>query len=283
MVDTASQTLEQQKVEGQSFWDANPCGGGWQSYEEFMAWYQRTEPEMFQILDPYDWTGLRVIEVGCGQGPTLNYLARNGAIVYGLDMSSRSLQKTKVGTVELGTTQLTHLVQADAERLPFPDGYFDMAVSLGVLHHTPDTTVGVNEIYRMLRPGGASIVMLYRSGNPKWWMTRMLREVSRLVDYVAGKHDTLLKSLQARQQEGDVSGTALMELFGVPILKAFSNRQARRLFGMFSKVRISNHLPGFRRLIDVLSILRSLESTLAFIDRCTESVWGFYQVIEARK
>jgi len=158
-----------------------------------------------------------------------------------------------------------------------------MAVSLGVLHHTPDTAVGVSEIYRVLKPGGVSVVMLYRSGNPKWWMTRMLREASRLVDCVAGKHDTLLESLRNRQHEGDVSGTALMELFGVPILKAFSNRQARRLFGMFSEIRISNHLPGFRRLADVQSILRSFEPALAWIDRCTKNVWGFYQVIEARK
>lgn len=271
------------KEKGAIFWDANPCGGNWDNYQEFMDWYQRTEPEMFRILDVYDWVGKRVIEIGIGQGPTLNYLARIGATMCGLDMSFQSLQRARDGAVELAHSEYVRLVQADAERLPFPDGYFDVAISLGVLHHTPDTAAGVREIHRMLKPGGVAVVMLYRSGNPKWWMTRTLRKMSQWVDLISGESNTLAESMGLRQRKSSAEGTALLELFGVPILRAFSNRQAQRLFYMFTEVHISNYLPGFRRLVDVLPVLRPLESGLAWIDRHTKKVWGFYQVIEVRK
>jgi len=238
---------------------------------------------MFHILDPYEWAGKKVVEVGCGQGPTLNHLARLGATVYGLDMSVESLQRARAGAVELASSEYARLIQADAEQLPFPDGYFDIAISLGVLHHTPDTAAGVREIHRMLKPGGVAVVMLYRFGTPKWWMTRTLRGMSQCADLVTGKPYTLLERPRARQQEGNTAGTALMELFGVPILKAFSNRQAQHLFDDFGEVHISNCLPGFRRLVDVLPVLRLLESGLDWIDRRTERIWGFYQVVEAKK
>jgi SAM-dependent methyltransferase len=271
------------KQTGAEFWNANPCGGDWCSYSEFLEWIRRTEPYAFDTLDHYDWADRWVIDVGCGQGTTLNYLHRFGATVVGVDMSLESLQRAKAGAAELGYVEGVHLVQADVERLPFEDARFDTAISFGVLHHTPDTAVGIRAIYRLLKPCGIAIVMLYRSGNPKWWMTGMLRAVSRGVDFVTGRPHTIAANLRARRHQNEVEGTALLELFGVPVLRAFSNRQARRLFAVFADARISNHQPGFRRLVDILPMLRWLERGLVWIDRRMQHRWGFYQVVEARK
>lgn len=270
------------KKAGQSFWDANPCGGNWTSYCEFMEWIRKTEPYFFEILDRHDWRGKQVIEVGCGQGTTFNYLPHLGAAVAGVDMSFQSLQQARAGARELGFEPV-RITLADAERLPFMSNYFDAVISAGVLHHTPGTAAGVKEIHRVLKPGGLAIVMLYRSGNPKWWATRTLRGISRGMDWVGGKPYVLAEQLRARQRQGQGAGTALLELFGVPILKAFSNHQARRLFEQFSEVRISNHQPGFRRMADIVPALRLIESGLSWIDHRMKDSWGFYQVLEARK
>jgi ubiquinone/menaquinone biosynthesis C-methylase UbiE len=51
------------------------------------------------------------------------------------------------------------LVQADAARLPFADGAFDLVVARGVLHHLPDVTGALREWRRTLRPGGAVVLV----------------------------------------------------------------------------------------------------------------------------
>lgn len=271
------------KQAGAAFWNANPCGGDWDSPSAFMEWMRTTEPYLYQRLDAFQWSGRRVLEVGCGQGTTLNYLPGHGAHMVGIDMSAASLRRASEAATALGHGDRVRVVLADAERLPFPDGHFDAAVSIGVLHHTPDTAAGILEVLRVLKPGGLAVVMLYRSGNPKWWATRLLRSVSGWVERVAARPGCVLERLRARQRAGDASGTALLELFGVPVLRAYSNRQARALFGGFSRVSISNHQPGFRRLADVAPALRPLSALLAAVDRRTVNAWGFYQVIEAQK
>ncbi len=49
----------------------------------------------------------------------------------------------------------------NAERLSFPDESFDWVFSHGVLHHTPDTQAAIDEVYRVLKPDGRAIIMLY--------------------------------------------------------------------------------------------------------------------------
>jgi ubiquinone/menaquinone biosynthesis C-methylase UbiE len=277
---TQSQVI---KHEGAEFWDQNPCGGVWPTYQEFMAWIQNTEPYVFSVLKTIDWHGKRVVEVGCGQGTTLNFLPQFGAEIFGLDMSLQSIRSAKFGASELRHITKTRLLQADAEHLPLQSESFDIAISIGVLHHTSDTAQGIREIHRLLKPGGLAVVMLYRSGNPKWWMTRLLRAYSKLVDLVNGGSYVLANRIRARQSRGAAEGTALLELFGVPILKAFSNSQSQKLFSDFEEIKIRNYQPGFLRLVDILPALRPIKKLLAGLDKRTENMWGFYQLIEARK
>src|SRR4029078_5701864 len=80
--------LADQKRAGQEFWDANPCGGRWKSYRDYLDWVPLTEPYVYEVLGNHQWTGKRVLEVGCGQGAVLNHLAGAGARTVGIDMSS---------------------------------------------------------------------------------------------------------------------------------------------------------------------------------------------------
>jgi ubiquinone/menaquinone biosynthesis C-methylase UbiE len=271
------------KLEGAEFWNANPCGGEWQNYRQFFEWYQRTEPYIYRVLDRHDWRGKAVLEVGCGQGTMLNYLPGKGAKVYGIDMSIASLRQAKSGAIEFGHAGQIAVALADAEHLPFPDASFERVISIGVLHHTPDTQAGIDEVCRVLRPGGTAIVMLYRRGNPKWWATATLRVLARFADRFTGRSNSVSDRFRKERKVASPQGTALLELFGVPVLRAYTNAQCVRMFSHFSEVRISNHQPGFERLCDILTWLRPVRPLLGFIDRGTESYWGFYQVIEARK
>lgn len=273
-------TLDEKRA-GQRFWDANPCGGEWANYSAFAKWYAGVEPYAFNVLAGHDWAGKNVLEVGCGQGVVLNYLAGARADAVGVDMSAVSIARTRAGAAELG--HRVGLCLSDAESLPFPAGSFDAVVSFGVLHHTPDTAAAILELHRVLRPGGLAIVMLYRTGNPKWWATCAIRAASGAIDRLAGQTARVAGRLRADRASDDAKGTALLELFGVPTMQAFSNRESRSMFERFTRVEIRNYQPGFRRLSDVAPALRPLEGALGWIDRRTAAVWGFYQVIEARR
>lgn len=269
-----------EKRAGREFWDANPCGGEWASYEEFCDWLATAEPYLFGLLRSEDWSGRRVLEVGCGQGAALHFLPGAGATrVVGLDASYESLSRASAGARSADAAGI-QLLQGDAEHLPCPDGSFDAVLSIGVLHHTPDTAGAIREIHRVLRPGGRAVVMLYRSGNPKWWATRALRGVSALTSRVTGRPDYIVSRLRGSRQVGSPAGTALLELFGCPTLKAFSNRQVRRMFADFGAVSIENVQPGFERMADILP-LGWARPVLRGVDRAARRPWGFYQVIRA--
>jgi ubiquinone/menaquinone biosynthesis C-methylase UbiE len=97
-----------------------------------------------------------------GLGADHQRFAEVGADLYGIDLTERAVEHTRRRLAMFGLA--SHLFVGDAEALSFPDGYFDVVYSWGVLHHTPDTPKAVSEMYRVLKPGGTARIMLYH----KW-------------------------------------------------------------------------------------------------------------------
>jgi len=64
---------------------------------------------------------------------------------------------------------------ADGEHLPFADSTFDYVYSFGVMHHAPDTQRCIDEAFRVLRPGGQALIMLYHRHSLNEAVHRLLR------------------------------------------------------------------------------------------------------------
>jgi SAM-dependent methyltransferase len=92
----------------------------------------------------------RCLDLACGTGITLPDLAALGWDVTGADLSGDQLRIARRRAAECGAT----LVQADAARLPFPDGGFDAVVSLFAHTDLDDLGRAAAEGARVLRPGG---------------------------------------------------------------------------------------------------------------------------------
>ena len=90
-----------------------------------------------------------VLEVGCSTGPNLVWIARAvpGARVAGVDISQRALDSLRQAIPGVRG------VLAQARRLPFEDGRFDLVFTAGVLIHQPEVTLGavMDEIVRCSR------------------------------------------------------------------------------------------------------------------------------------
>ena len=97
--------------------------------------------------------GRHVLEVGCGSAPCARWLTENGAWVVGLDLSGGMLAHAVAAARETGIA--VPLVQADATRLPFVSGSFDVACSaFGAVPFVADSAAVMREVARVLRPGG---------------------------------------------------------------------------------------------------------------------------------
>lgn len=102
---------------------------------------------------------LDTLEIGVGLGADHQRYAQAGARLTGIDLTDRAVEHTRRRFELFGLS--SHLRVADAESLPFADDSFDWVYSWGVLHHSPDTPRCVDEVLRVLRPGGTAKVMIY--------------------------------------------------------------------------------------------------------------------------
>ncbi len=95
-----------------------------------------------------------ILEVGCGGGLICEGLARRGAITVGVDPSSMALADARTHIQRSSLGQNVHFDHAYAESLPYGDGSFSVIVCLDVLEHVQDVAATIQEIARVLAPGG---------------------------------------------------------------------------------------------------------------------------------
>ena len=120
------------------------------------AWGIWRVPESELLLLP-DATGLDVIELGCGTGYVSAWLTRRGGRCVGLDNSAKQLETARMFQREFDLS--FPLVHADAERAPFADGSFDLAISEYGAAIWCDPYRWIPEASRLLRPGGRLIFL----------------------------------------------------------------------------------------------------------------------------
>ena len=108
--------------------------------------------------------GDKVLEVGVGTGKNIPYYPKNIQIT-GIDLTPGMLQKAKKKISNLD--QDIELKLGDVQTLDFPDNSFDNVVATFVFCSVPDPVLGLNEVARVLKPGGQVFLLEHvRSGNP---------------------------------------------------------------------------------------------------------------------
>jgi SAM-dependent methyltransferase len=130
--------------------------------EVFYRWnnpLHSAEGRFGRIFDYPAYRGKKVLEVGCGMGCMASNWALQGADLTAIDLNPVAVAQTKRRFEAFGLEGT--IQEVDAESLPFPDNSFDFVYSWGVIHHTPGIKRAVEEISRVLKPGGKVGLMLY--------------------------------------------------------------------------------------------------------------------------
>jgi len=171
----------------------------------------------------------QILDIGCGTGDLSLAFASSGSVV-GCDFSHPML---RVGCAKVGARAAPNpvwLIEADALMLPFALGQFDAAVSAFVLRNLADARRGIEEMRRILRPGGILAVLdfsmpripvigrLYR-----FYFLRILPRLGTWISGVEGPYKYLPDSVQAFP--GPLELKALIESAG------FQNVEYRLLSG----------------------------------------------------
>lgn len=152
-------------------------------------------------LVPFDGcSGRQVLEVGCGAGVDLVRFARGGALVTGVDISSSAIRLAEANLAQQAVT--ADLRVADGERLPFADASFDLVFAHGVVQYTANPQALVDEVRRVLRPGGQAIFQVY---NRRSWLNALSKlmkvgleheDAPVLIKFTAGEFRNLVKGFR---------------------------------------------------------------------------------------
>ena len=117
------------------------------------------------LLSPFQKTKGIGLDVGCGGGQFALQAARQGARMVGVDLGAGMLKIAHAYALKQEGVVIDH-VRAEGTNLPFRDEVFNTIGSKDSLHHVADISTGLQEIHRVLKPGGTFVAMEHASDRP---------------------------------------------------------------------------------------------------------------------
>lgn len=226
------------KSEIRNQWNNDPCGSHYVTADEkieekTLDWFLAVEdhryteyaPWMPKIMEFDKYKGKKVLEIGGGLGTDLAQFAKHGAIVTDVDFSSGHLRHAQQNFALRNLPSDFHI--GDAESLPYSDNSFDLVYSNGVIHHTPQTQKVIDEMLRILKPGGKVICMVYAQNSLNFWLNLFFW-------YGIRRGELGRRSMnEIMSREVEVSSTGAQ-----PLVKVYTSARLRKMFSRFGSIKI---------------------------------------------
>lgn len=225
--------------------------------------YERRRQLYGAELNAKSLQGKTALNIGCGSGTESLVLASNGASCFGMDITSEAANSAARVMRIAGWPGMG--IQADARFVPLATSSMDVVFSNGVLHHSPDIQRSVDEIHRVLKPGGAAYVMLYAK-----WSTFFMQH--RLKGILHGY-------ITPRQQRDYISkygeGAWITGERRNPLTDLFTKAECRQLFAQFRRVSVRKADFAFSNVAGVRRIVNALPPRVrAFLDEKIGPLFG---------
>lgn len=148
--------------------------------------------EYFDIINESMVNSNMVIaDFGCGSGRYSKYWQGKVRKIYSIDPSKAVLVADKL----LGKDNNVEIIQASISDLPFEDNFFDFGMSIGVLHHIPDTQKAMSDCVKKIKSGGYFYTYLYYSLDNRGKLFKLLWKGSNSIRYLVSKMPSSLKKV----------------------------------------------------------------------------------------
>ena len=221
---------------------------------------------LYEVAEFKEHANKSVLEIGLGLGTDILQFAKNGSEVFGIDLTQNSVSTVEKRFAMNGLKG--EFKVASFKEIPYEDNTFDVVYSFGVLHHSPFMADGIEEVRRVLKPGGKAIIMLYHKGF-KYYIRKLFFEGVIKLKYF--KYDSQEIINKVTEDFGDSPCTLVV-----------SRNQVNDLFSNYSSVSSTGH-----RIDDYLKFGSFFFSPTyclpSFLSRKIEDKFGWNLLIKAIK
>jgi len=137
-------------------------------WTEYIPEFEKSKEHLEMFFSADEVQNREIFDCGCGTGIFTNIFGTMGAgKVTGLDISPGSLGTGKKIQSDLKLENV-EFVEGDMLDLPYDDASFDIVWAWGSAHHTENPEQALNQIDRVLRPGGGLLLALYKKTRLTW-------------------------------------------------------------------------------------------------------------------
>ncbi|MBF6329914.1 bifunctional 2-polyprenyl-6-hydroxyphenol methylase/3-demethylubiquinol 3-O-methyltransferase UbiG [Nocardia transvalensis] len=204
----------------------------------------------FRYFDRFvgEWTGKRVLDVGCGGGFTTEFLCERGADVCGIDPSPRLIDAARRHAEQTGR-RIDYTV-GKAEELPYDDRCFDVVTCVDVLEHVEDPARTIGEIARVLMPGGLFLYdTINRTPLSRLVMIWIPEYLTRIVPRGAHRWQDFITPKEMRRYLADAGLVPVDKMRGLSIL---GQRRDGRLIFLRTPDVSATYMSVARRPVDLV-------------------------------
>lgn len=210
--------------------------------EEYLKFY----PYINDYIELFNLKEKKILEVGLGYGTLGQILATEGNY-YGIDISEGPVRMMKYRLENNGIGNPENIQIGSALNLPFTEQSFDFVYSIGCLHHTGNIELAIEEIWRVLKKGGYTIIMLYNRNS-----FRQLFDIplAKIESALRGKvlQEAYANSLYDQNSSGEAA----------PFIEFVSKKDVKRFFKKFSEAHIDKRNFSNYELFGMLKIDRRI-------------------------
>lgn len=166
-------------------------GDEWSKFSEFSAEeISKIGKEYFDIVDEKITNkNHTVLDLGCGTGRWSKYLSDKVKFIEAVDPSNAVYAASNL----LKNILNIRIIKTDIDNLPFDDESFDFSMSLGVLHHIPDTKAALKKLVQKTKINGHVLLYLYYNLDNRGFFYKLLFHISNIFRKLISKSPSVIK------------------------------------------------------------------------------------------